>query len=112
MRIQGSDPLCEVILRGKVIFVDLLEEIMQRSKGHAFDIPMKILRHHGRDRRFSQGLIERVGNSCTRICRQSSGGLCHWFILSMRSRLTRQVGISASQVRHEDRDNKMFLELF
>ena len=51
--VQGFDPLGQIILCGKVVFVDLLKELVLGRKRHACDIPVKVLRQHGRDSEFS-----------------------------------------------------------
>ena len=65
MRIQRLDPFGQIILRGKVVFVDRLEQRMQRGKGHTGYIPVKILRQHRCHGRLGHTLIQRLGDSLT-----------------------------------------------
>ena len=51
--------LGEVVLRFEVIFVDLLEKIVQRAERHAGHVPMKVLGEHRRH----GGLCHQIGRA-------------------------------------------------
>ena len=70
MCVQCLDTLRQIILRREMVFVDRLEQLVQRTKRHTCHIPMKILREHGGHGGFRYALIEGFGDGCFCIVRQ------------------------------------------
>ena len=80
MDIKGANTLCQIILRDKVVFVDFLEQVVQRAETHAFYVPVKVLRQHCRHGGFRNALVQCIGDCCFCIGCQSSCCLVHFLV--------------------------------
>jgi hypothetical protein len=60
-----------------MIFINLLEQVMQSAKRHARNIPMEILRLHGGDGRFRQRLVKSFDDFRLRIRRDIDFDILH-----------------------------------